>query len=225
MSNQSFDLPGLRESTTSDTPPTSLEVAPEPVDCLQSSCTVPSPVMTLQGNILFWTSADPRETTIWGNEAVCDVYEGTQIQRKIEYFVTTPPGYSVQTKTFIRSNHDGPSAEFWWATLTQLGLCVLKNSQIPMAHFLRKGSTPNCSRFYIPEDGRCFEWCRSTHQSLAFTLYEVPSGIAFAEFIGGPFESDELYPYMQYYWSQDDALLLFAILSITVRRWMDIHNV
>jgi len=106
MSNQYFDLPGPRESTSSDIiSPADLEVAPEQVDMTLI------PVMTLPGNMLFWTSGDPRETIIWGNEAVSDVYGETQIQRKIEYSVTTPPGYSVQTKSFIRPNHDGPSAE------------------------------------------------------------------------------------------------------------------
>ncbi|KAF8334282.1 uncharacterized protein EI90DRAFT_3015277 [Cantharellus anzutake] len=188
------------------------------------SSTGSTPAIVFNGNLLFWTSSDPRETAIWGKEVVYDTNQGFHIQRKIEYSITTPAGYSVQTKSFIRPGHDGPSAEFWWASLTQLGLCVSNDTQIPMAHFLREGSTSDCSRFYIPGDGRCFEWCRSTLQPLTFALYEVPSGKACAEFIGGPFETDDLYPYMQYHWSHDDTLLLFAVISITIRRWMDLHK-
>ncbi|KAF9518185.1 hypothetical protein BS47DRAFT_1338439 [Hydnum rufescens UP504] len=146
------------------------------------------------------------------------------MQRPMKFTIYTPAGYAVQTKTFIYPHHGGPGAEFWWATLMQLGLCTYDDAQIPMAYFLRPGTTSDCSQFYVEGDGRCFEWCRDPNQPLVFTLYDIPTGCIHAQYVGGPFEKPDLYPYMQYHWSQDDALLMFAILSISIRRWTDIYN-
>jgi len=202
-------------------------------------------VMPLQGNLLFWTTDDPRQTVIWGEETVLDS-NGTKIQRPIEFTINTPAGYAVQTKTFIHPRHGGPGAEFWWATLMQLGLCTYKDAQIPMAHFLNPGTTSECSRFYVEGDGRCFEWCRDPNQPLIFTLYDIPTGCIHAQYVGGPFEKPDLHrsstllpphslgliatkaplliAYMQYHWSQDDTLLMFAILSISIRRWTEMYD-
>lgn len=60
---------------------------------------------------------DPRETIIWGQEPL--EYNGIPVTNKdgslqyrpIEFRLSTPVGYSVQTKTFIDAIHGGPSAE------------------------------------------------------------------------------------------------------------------
>jgi len=192
---------------------------------------------SFSGNILFWTSDDLRETTLWGQEPVPNhqqqiaaypsppnAHHEPPPQRTTGFSITTPAGYSVQTKTFIQPQHGGPGAEFWWATLTQLGLCSYKGTHIPMAHFMQRGSSRDCSRFYVPDDGRCLEWCRDSADAQTFTLFDVPAGKIYAQYSGGPFESKDLHPYMQYHFSADDPLLLFAVIGITIRRWTDIYG-
>ncbi|KAG8745343.1 hypothetical protein FRC11_013110, partial [Ceratobasidium sp. 423] len=171
-----------------------------------------------QSNDVYWTTNDPRNTGVIGYEGAKPIFFR---------FVTTTTLNSTRTVVWKGTNNPNVENEIaWldWESMNHLGTATIGRFQTPMANLLQRGTTPRCRIFAIPGDGRRFEWRRSESDPCHYDLYDG-SGKVYASHTVylQPQRSAvaELNAVMNYWFKDDEMLLLTSIISLTINRWID----
>lgn len=169
-------------------------------------------------NDVYWTTNDPRNTGVIG-------YEGTN---PIFFrFVTTTTLSSTRTVVWKGTNNPNVEEEVaWldWASMNHLGTATIGRFQTPMTNLLQRGTSTRSRIFAIPGDGRRFEWLRSETDSYHYDLFDGNQRLYAAHTVyPQPQRSSvaELNAVMNYWFKGDEMLLLTAIISLTINRWID----
>ncbi|KAG8726034.1 hypothetical protein FRC12_023784 [Ceratobasidium sp. 428] len=167
---------------------------------------------------VYWTTNDPRNTGVIG-------YEG---DKPIFFrFVTTTTLSSTRTVVWKGTNNPNVEEEVaWldWASMNHLGTATIGRFQTPMTNLLQRGVSNKSRIFAIPGDGRRFEWRRSESDACHYDLYDGTSTLYASHTVYlQPQRSSvaELNAVMNYWFKDDDMLLLTAVISLTINRWID----
>ncbi|CAE6500308.1 unnamed protein product [Rhizoctonia solani] len=169
-------------------------------------------------NDVYWTTNDPRNTGVIGYEGATPVFFR---------FVTTTTLNS--TRTVVWKGTSNPNVEHevaWldWESMNHLGTATIGRFQTPMTNLLQRGTTPRCRIFAIPGDGRRFEWRRCERDPCRYDLFDGSGKLCASHVVYlQPQRSAvaELNAIMNYWFKEDEMLLLTAIISLTINRWID----
>ncbi|KAF7363313.1 hypothetical protein MSAN_00986500 [Mycena sanguinolenta] len=160
---------------------------------------------------------------------LCGVLIGEDVVPRFFCFET--PDRQIQgLRTTVYSNNNNKVASLVFGPGNQLGSVTIGGSRIQpqhrtisMADLLLPGSTRN-ARCFFAADGRKYEWRKCTNISGAYDLYALnPPIVRVAAFrrcsedtpVG---KSTGL---LQYTFFQENGLLLYALITLALNRWMD----
>jgi len=163
---------------------------------------------------LFFTGRDdPRRCVIIG-EDIKPIYF---------YFETSERGLTSCTRTTLYRNDKEACARLEWSPGNHLGSATIGSRQIPMSYLVLPGPSINV-RSFISSDGKRFEWRQRLDDPSSYDLF-APPNIQIAAFrryshatVVGPSHG-----LLQYTFSQD-LLLVEALLSLCLNRWIDLHG-
>ncbi|KAH8117516.1 hypothetical protein DFH11DRAFT_1687498 [Phellopilus nigrolimitatus] len=106
----------------------------------------------------------------------------------------------------IYRNQDETVAAFDWSANNYLGMCSVKHRQsFPMSRLVLPGSSASARAFFL--NGSKFEWRRTREDPCSYDATPVGPSHAF----------------LQYTFAQP-ALLLEALLALSVNRWIDANT-
>ncbi|KAF8579496.1 hypothetical protein K439DRAFT_385027 [Ramaria rubella] len=153
---------------------------------------------------------NPRHVSIMGYEGDRPVF----IQ-----FMTVPNHTSTQTRV---SRDQREVAIFDWTAGTHLGLLTVGQRQLHMGQLVRSRAT-NARRFLSPVDGLPFEWRRT--QSQEYELYS-PGDRRIATYSRMSLQTKwgVCHGLFRYTFKNQDALLLEALLALSLNRWIDLNG-
>ncbi|KAL5511530.1 hypothetical protein ACEPAH_4747 [Sanghuangporus vaninii] len=162
-------------------------------------------------------TANPRQCIILGEDV-----------EPIFYRFETPEVFMTNKRTTVYRNQDEMVAVFDWSTDLYLGLCTIKDRQpFAMAMLVLPGSTPSSRAFFL--NGAKFEWRRLREDQLNYDLYHAPQnqngpGVRIASFrtVDQATPLGPAHGFLQYNFVQP-ALLLEALLALSLNRWLDMH--
>ncbi|TFK42979.1 hypothetical protein BDQ12DRAFT_301898 [Crucibulum laeve] len=139
-------------------------------------------------------------------------------------FETAERNLMPNVRTMVYRNQKEVCARLDWSPGNHLGSATIGNRTLPMSQLVLPGSNNNV-RAFISADGRRFEWRRSTDNPTSYDLYAGPT-MRIAHFrryaqttVVGPSHG-----LLQYSFSHD-LLLVEALLSLCLNRWIDLHGV
>ncbi|KAF9069825.1 hypothetical protein BDP27DRAFT_1324662 [Rhodocollybia butyracea] len=165
---------------------------------------------------LFFTGKDdPRSCAIIGEDIKPVFYS----------FETFDRDLTLNTRTMVTRGKD-VIASLEWSPGNHLGMVVFSNARrVPMSHLILPGSTNNARNFVSSSDGRRYEWRRCYPDTTAYDLFLLPNNAQIAAFrrmntqtVVGPSHA-----LLQYQFT-NDHLLLEALLSLCLFRWIDRHG-
>ncbi|XP_006458495.1 hypothetical protein AGABI2DRAFT_200165 [Agaricus bisporus var. bisporus H97] len=134
-------------------------------------------------------------------------------------------GRSVQT--FVYRNDNELCAILDWGTGGFLGNVKIGSRQFPMSQLVTRGSTNNARGFTSSENENVrFEWRRMREDMAAYDLFMLPdTRIAlFRKYNNQNTPVGPTHGLIQYTFSKD-ILLLEALLSLLLNRWIDMHGI
>ncbi|KAF8232310.1 hypothetical protein L208DRAFT_1272732 [Tricholoma matsutake] len=164
---------------------------------------------------LFFTGRDdPRRCVIIGEDT-----------KPIYFcFETLERGLIPCTRTTLYRNDKDACARLEWSPGNHLGSATIGSRQMPMSHLVLPGSNNN-ARSFISSDGKRFEWRQRLDEPSSYDLFAAPN-VQIAAFrrcshatVVGPSHG-----LLRYTFSQD-LLLVEALLSLCLNRWIDLYGV
>ncbi|KAG8679379.1 hypothetical protein FRC09_019010 [Ceratobasidium sp. 395] len=191
---------------------------------------------------VYWTTNDPRNTGVIGYEGDKPVFfRFVRINKRVYATVSLTTSNKVttttlsSTRTVVWKGTNNPNVEeevAWldWASMNHLGTATIGRFQTPMTNLLQRGVSNKSRIFAIPGDGRRFEWRRSESDAchydarIPLILYDGTSTLYASHTVYlQPQRSSvaELNAVMNYWFKDDDMLLLTAVISLTINRWID----
>ncbi|KAJ3977187.1 hypothetical protein EV361DRAFT_788937 [Lentinula raphanica] len=167
-------------------------------------------------NLFFTGKDDPRNCVVIGEDTKPVFFSFETFQRD-----------QVSTRTIVSSVTRGKDliASLEWSPGNQLGMVNIGTRQLFMSQLVQPGSSSHVRNFVSSSDGRTYEWRRSYSDTSSYTLFLLPNNIQIATFqkmntqtVVGPSHA-----LLQYHFAHD-PLLLEAILSLCLFRWIDLHG-
>jgi len=121
-------------------------------------------------------------------------------------------------------------ASLEWSPGNHLGMAIIGTRRIPMSHLVLPSPANNARNFVSGSDGRRYEWRRCFPENSGYDLFIVPNNIRIAAFrrleqmietVVGPAVG-----LLQTTASlaNNELLLLEALLSLCLFRWIDLHG-
>ncbi|KIK59837.1 hypothetical protein GYMLUDRAFT_44305 [Collybiopsis luxurians FD-317 M1] len=164
---------------------------------------------------LFFTGKDdPRACVIIGEDTKPVFFS----------FETFDRGLAYNTQTIVTRGKE-LIASLEWTVGNHLGMATINSRRLPMSHLVLPGSTVNARNFVSSSDGRRYEWRRCYPDGSAYDLFLLPSNVRIAAFrrMHTPTVVGPSHALLQYQFSHD-LLLLEALLSLCLFRWIDLHG-
>ncbi|KAG8742635.1 hypothetical protein FRC10_001184 [Ceratobasidium sp. 414] len=193
---------------------------------------------------VYWTTNDPRNTGVIGYEGDKPIF--FRFPHPPFDKVTTTTLSSTRTVVWKGTNNPNveeevawyvppciPSTQYTsptrahrldWASMNHLGTATIGRFQTPMTNLLQRGASSKSRIFAIPGDGRRFEWRRRETDACRYDLYDGTQTLYASHTVYlQPQRSSvaELNAVMNYWFKDDDMLLLTAVISLTINRWID----
>ncbi|KAJ4000054.1 hypothetical protein F5050DRAFT_693989 [Lentinula boryana] len=162
---------------------------------------------------LFFTGKDdPRNCVVIGEDTKPVFFSFETFQRDLS------------TRTIVTRGKD-LIASLEWSPGNHLGMVNIGTRQLLMSQLVQPGSSNNVRNFVSSSDGRTYEWRRCYPDTSGYDLFLLPNDIRIAAFrkmntqtVVGPSHA-----LLQYQFAHD-PLLLEALLSLCLFRWIDLHG-
>ncbi|KDQ59502.1 hypothetical protein JAAARDRAFT_68141 [Jaapia argillacea MUCL 33604] len=161
-------------------------------------------------NLFFTGRDDPRDGCIMIGEDTKPIY----------YQFDTYRDYAGHTRTTVFHGNRTILATLEWNIDGSPGVASIGGRQIHLSRLVMAGSTRDARMFFLP-DGRRYEWRRCSNEPGSYELFAGPgTRIANYRRCPQPTPVGPSHGYIQYTFD-DDVLLLYSLLALSLNRCMD----
>ncbi|KAL4253919.1 hypothetical protein ABKN59_003087 [Abortiporus biennis] len=173
------------------------------------------------------SGGDPYDLFFTGKDDIRDgcimIGHVGQNNRPVYYQFETPEMGGQETRTTVYRDGHQAVAYFTWTMGFHLGMVTVGQKQIPMTYLVMKGSVAG-ARMFTAANGNRYEWRKVADDPLAYDLYAGPTK-CIGEFrrLAKSTPIGPSYALLQYTFD-DDSLMLYALLALSLNRWIDIRG-